>query len=59
MNVLEMIIVVLFATFFLGSCARVITMLDQKKIGQPMMRFRMLFFFSARCPLATDEDRLV
>ena len=46
MNVLEMIIVALLATFFLGSCARVITMLNQKKIGHPMMRFRMLFFFT-------------
>ena len=47
MTPLQIIVVVLFGAFFVGSWLRIVAMLGHKKAGLPMGRSRLVFFFTA------------
>ena len=47
MDPLEAIVAVLFAVFLIGSVIRILAMLERKKVGEPLERSRVVFFFTA------------
>ena len=47
MEPLEVIIVLLFAVFLVGTIFRIISMLERKKAGESLERSRLVFFFTA------------
>lgn len=47
MSPFQIIFVILFIAFFAGSSVRVVAMVEQKRAGLPMMRSRIVFFFTA------------
>ena len=45
MRLLELIVLLFFAGFFLSAITRIVSMLERKQVGQALERDRLLFFF--------------